>query len=83
MLKALPVDASEEGVLSDVPLALKAAAQTLGRMFGHQLHIERNTKEKMAVDQREHKKKKKSCFTSIYLGISFLASEVRAEYFHS
>ena len=43
--KAFPIDASEEGMFSDVPLSLWAAAQTLGRVFGHQLLIERNKKE--------------------------------------
>ena len=35
--EALPVDASEEGMLPDVPLAFLPAAQTLGRVLGHQL----------------------------------------------
>lgn len=33
----IPVDAPEEGLLPDVHLPLWAAAQTLGRMLGHQL----------------------------------------------
>lgn len=37
VLETVPVDASEEGVLLDVPLPLGAAAQTLRRVFGHQL----------------------------------------------
>ncbi|TNN36596.1 hypothetical protein EYF80_053238 [Liparis tanakae] len=37
VLEAFPVDAPEEGVFPDVPLTLCAAAQTLGRVFGHQL----------------------------------------------
>lgn len=36
-LQAVPVDAAEEGVLSDITLALCPAAQTLGWVFGHQL----------------------------------------------
>lgn len=44
VLQTFPVDASEEGVFSDVPLALGAAAQTLGRVFGHQLLGGRNRK---------------------------------------
>lgn len=35
VLEAFPVDASEEGVLPDVPLSLQTAAQTLGWMLGH------------------------------------------------
>lgn len=45
--QAVPVDASEEGLLPDVHLALWPAAETLGRVFGHQLVT--NTKRR---DQR-------------------------------
>ena len=37
VLEAVPVDASEEVVLPDVPLPLRPAAQALGRVLGHQL----------------------------------------------
>lgn len=37
VLQAFPVDASEEDVVSDVPLSLLAAAQALGWKLGHQL----------------------------------------------
>lgn len=37
VLEAFPVDASEEDVVSDVPLALLTAAQALGWKLGHQL----------------------------------------------
>lgn len=37
VLEAFPVDASEEDVVSDVPLSLLTAAQTLGWKLGHQL----------------------------------------------
>lgn len=36
ILEAFPVNASEESVFSDVPLSLRATAQTLGRVLGHQ-----------------------------------------------
>lgn len=44
VLKAFPVNASEEGVFSNIPLSLRAAAQTLGWMLGHQLLIVRKKK---------------------------------------
>lgn len=37
VLEAIPINSPEEGMLSDVPLPLRAAAQTLGRVLGHQL----------------------------------------------
>lgn len=43
VLKAFPVNTSEEGMFSDVPLSLSAAAQTLGWVLGHQLFIENKT----------------------------------------
>lgn len=42
VLQAFPVDASEEDVVSDVPLSLLTAAQTLGWKLGHQLLKIRN-----------------------------------------
>lgn len=36
-LQLVPVDVAEERVLLDVPLPLRAAAQALGRVLGHQL----------------------------------------------
>lgn len=42
VLKAFPIDTSEEGVFSDVPLSFRAASQTLGWVFGHQL-VRNNT----------------------------------------
>lgn len=53
VLQALPVDASEEGVFSDVPLSLGAAAQTLGWVLGHQLLVGRNKKEDAELEQGE------------------------------
>lgn len=55
VLEALPVDASEEGVFSDVPLSLRAAAQTLGRVLGHQLLMVGNKKENTVLEQRHCK----------------------------
>ncbi|KAG7223696.1 hypothetical protein INR49_015421 [Caranx melampygus] len=43
--EAFPVDASEEGMFSDVPLSLKTAAQTFGWVLGHQLLKTQDTRE--------------------------------------
>lgn len=41
--EAVPVDASEEGLLPDVPLALWSTAQTFRWMLGHQLRQDTQT----------------------------------------
>lgn len=46
VLQAFPVDASEEDVVSDVPLPVLTAAQTLGGELGHQLLRMRDKDEK-------------------------------------
>lgn len=49
VLQAFPVDASEEGVLSDVPLSLRPAAQTFGWVLGHQLLVARETQRRSGL----------------------------------
>lgn len=77
VLKAFPVDTSEEGVFLDVPLSLRAAAQTLGRVLGHQLLIVRNKEEQRGYDDSH-----RSC---IDFHIPFLSSisKVTGEHFHN
>lgn len=36
-LQLLPVDSSEEGMFSNIPLTLRPTAQPLARVLGHQL----------------------------------------------
>lgn len=52
VFEAFPVDTSEEGVFSDVPLSLSAATQTLGWVLGHQLLIVRNKMKDTELEQR-------------------------------
>lgn len=47
VLEAFPVDTSEKGMFSDVPRSLRATAQSLGWMLGHQLLIDRNKTEEL------------------------------------
>lgn len=54
--EAFPVDASEEGMVSDVPLSLTTAAQTLGWMLGHQLLNVRNKDENMDLSHRKYRR---------------------------
>lgn len=63
--QAVPVDASEEGLLPDVHLALRATAETLRRMLGHQLATNRSgeirgcDREKLTARSEEKVKKTK------------------------
>lgn len=52
VLETFPIDASEEGVFSDVPLSLSATAQTFGWVFSHQLLMATHTHKKITVRLR-------------------------------
>lgn len=52
VLETFPIDASEEGVFSDVPLSLSATAQTFGWVFSHQLLMATHTHKKNTVRLR-------------------------------
>lgn len=73
VLKAFPVDTSEEGMLSDVSLSLQAAAQALGRVLGHQLLTMRNRDENMALEQSNCDNMHRPCLDFLVFSLSSIS----------